>query len=242
MIDTHCHIDLYPNPLAVAARTEKAKISTLAMTNLPSHFEAALPHLRGFRHIRLALGMHPLYAERHESEYQLFDRYIDQTSYIGEVGLDFSKEGIATKEIQLKSFSHVLRKLHGRKKILSLHSRRAESRVLDMLVSEEVQLAIFHWYTGGLDVLDKAISHGYFFSINTAMLTSKSGLAIINRIPLSQLLTESDGPYVKFNNRIVEPADVQAVITFLADLHAMSSETVSSQINSNFKNIINAVR
>lgn len=242
MIDTHCHIDLYPNPLAIAKRVEKAKISTLAMTNLPSHFEAAIPHLKSFRYIRLALGMHPLYAERHESEYVLFDKYIDQTSYIGEVGLDFSKDGIGTKEIQLRSFSHVLRKIRGRKKILSLHSRRAEGQVLDMLLSQEIKSAIFHWYTGGFDVLDRAISHGYFFSLNTAMLTSKSGNAIINRIPLSLLLTESDGPYIKFKNRNAEPADAQSVVTFLANIHAVSPETVSAQIEDNFMRIINTIR
>ena len=63
MLDTHCHIDLYPNPHAIARAVERQKILTIAVTNLPSHFEVGLPHLRGFRQIRPALGLHPLMAE-----------------------------------------------------------------------------------------------------------------------------------------------------------------------------------
>ena len=90
MLDTHCHIDLYPNPHTIAKAVERQKILTIAVTNLPSHFEVGLPHLRGFRQIRLALGLHPLMAEYHERERKKFKQTFSKTSYIGEIGLDFS--------------------------------------------------------------------------------------------------------------------------------------------------------
>ena len=91
MLDTHCHIDLYPDPHAVAKEVERQGILTIAVTNLPSHFEMGQPHLRGFRRIRLALGLHPLMAEHHKKERSKFKQMLSRTSYIGEVGLDFSK-------------------------------------------------------------------------------------------------------------------------------------------------------
>jgi len=53
---------------------------------------------------------------------------IDRTSYIEEVGLDFSREGYSTKEIQIKTFEFVLDCTKNKSKIISLHSRRAEKR------------------------------------------------------------------------------------------------------------------
>ena len=62
IIDTHCHIDMMPNPEAYIRQREKAGDIVIGMTNLPSHFEMGFPHVGGFRHIRLALGLHPLLA------------------------------------------------------------------------------------------------------------------------------------------------------------------------------------
>ena len=108
MIDTHCHTDLYKNPIKILQECEKAGITVLSMTNLPSHFEMGYQHVLPFKRIRLALGMHPLHAEQHDKEFSLFLKNLSKTSYIGEVGLDFSREGYTTKEIQVNSFERIL--------------------------------------------------------------------------------------------------------------------------------------
>ncbi|MFD2719579.1 Qat anti-phage system TatD family nuclease QatD [Hymenobacter monticola] len=238
MIDAHCHIDLYPNPLQVARRCEQAGVITLAMTNLPSHFAQGRPHLLGFRKIRLALGLHPLHAPRHQAEYELFKQNLALTSYVGEVGLDFSRDGVATKQQQLQSFAFVLKQVQGQKKLLSLHSRGAESEVLAMLVSAGIRLAIFHWYTGPVATLKNISAHGYYFSVNPAMIRSEKGRQIIASIPQEKLLTETDGPFVQVSNRIAEPGDVAMVIHYLAAQWGLSSEEVVRRIQSNFSNLI----
>ncbi len=118
IVDTHCHIDLYPNPRQVLEDSVQANIAVLSMTNLPSHFEMGYSHFQSLKKIRLALGMHPLMANSHKEEFDLFLKNLNKTSYIGEVGLDFSKEGISTKEIQIETFSKILNVISGQKKIL----------------------------------------------------------------------------------------------------------------------------
>lgn len=242
MIDAHCHIDLYPNPLQVARRCEQAGVVTLAMTNLPSHFAMGRQHLQGFRKIRLALGLHPLHALRHKAEYELFEKNLALTSYIGEVGLDFSREGIATKPQQLQSFEFVLQQVQGHKKLLSIHSRGAEQEVLAMLGSAGIQLAIFHWYTGPVSTIKSISERGYYFSVNPAMIRSEKGRQIIASIPPEKVLTETDGPFVQIGNRIAEPADVETVIRYLATQWSRSFEEVMRQIQSNFTNLINGLK
>src|SRR5687768_3602515 len=108
MIDSHCHVDLYPHPTEVAEQANTAGILTIVVTNLPSAFQRASLHVGSFKNIRLALGFHPLEAEHHRAESEEFNKLIDKTSYIGEIGLDFSRVGFGTKELQQDSFRFVL--------------------------------------------------------------------------------------------------------------------------------------
>src|ERR1039458_4576732 len=120
----------------------------------------------------------------------LFKVRAASTSFIGEVGLDFSIEGKGTTDLQVESFEFVLRVISGLPKFLSIHSRRAEARVLEMLRAAGRSSAVFHWYSGPIGILRQAIADGNYFSINTAMLNSENGRRIIAAIPHDRLLTE----------------------------------------------------
>lgn len=242
IIDTHCHIDLYPNPRKVLQDCVKADITVLAMTNLPSYFEMGYVHFQSLKKIRLALGMHPLMANSHKKEFNLFLKNLNKTSYIGEVGLDFSQEGISTKEIQIDTFTKILNVISGQKKILSIHSRRAEKEVLIHLMENKIQFAIFHWYSGPLNLIDKIVQAGFYFSINPAMIKSENGKKIISKIPLDRVLTESDGPFIEVEKRTIFPSDVTLVLLYFAKIHMMTPLEVERKIYSNFKNLLLGVK
>ena len=242
MLDTHCHIDLYPNPLAIANEVEKRRILTIAVTNLPSHFEMGLPHLRGFREIRPALGLHPLMAESHESERKKFKQTFSKTSYIGEIGLDFSKEGRDTKDIQIESLRFVFNQIQDRPRFVSLHSRGAESKVLELLEEFNIQGAVFHWYSGSLTVLDQTVQAGHYFSVNPAMVRSKKGRNIIDRIPLDRILTESDGPHIQLKSQPVRPSNIKGILEALRDIWGVSFQEANAQVWSNFMKVLVPIR
>lgn len=242
IIDTHCHIDLYPNPKKVLQDCANADITVLAMTNLPSHFEMGYIHFQSLKKIRLALGMHPLMANLHIREFDLFLKNVSKTSYIGEVGLDFSKEGISTKDIQINTFSKILKVISGQKKILSIHSRKAEKEVLELLIKNNIRSAIFHWYSGGLNLIDAIADAGYFFSITPAMIKSISGKKIISKIPKQYVLTETDGPFVVENNLTLKPGQVYSVINFLAKEWILTQDEVKKIIWENFMRLIAQIK
>jgi len=242
MIDTHCHIDLYPDPSKLTLSIERDKILTILVTNLPSSFNKAFPHVQGLHFIRLGLGLHPLSAQHHVVEKRLFEKYAVRTSYIGEVGLDFSKAGISYKDIQLESFKFVIKCIRNKPKFITLHSRRAESIVLDILEEEKRSPVVFHWYSGPLKVLDRAVSLGHYFSINPAMVKNSAGKRIIERLPKDRILPESDGPFVKIEKRVVVPQDVLLVYKYLAVLWNKTVEEVSQIIRENFYKIIDPLR
>jgi len=238
MIDTHCHIDLYENPFEIIHECEQKSIITIGVTNLPSHFAMGYPHVINCKKVRLALGFHPLYAEQFKKEFYLFVKYLSMTSYVGEIGLDFSSEGKETKEIQLFYFKKILEELKGKNKILSIHSRKAEKEVLKLLLDNDIKNAIFHWYTGPINLISEIANNGYFFSINPAMIKTKSGQEIISKIPLTNLLTESDGPFIQHENKNVKPKDVRLIINYLSGITGKQNNELENQILKNFKTVI----
>ena len=195
IIDTHCHFDMMPHPEAYISAKERAGDIVIGMTNLPSHFKIGQPYIKSYKHVRLALGLHPLLASESINNLALFNSLLYQTSYVGEIGLDFSKEGIATKNTQIIVLRSLLESLRGKQKIISVHSRKAERVLFDLLCEYNIQNVIFHWYSGPVDLIPSIISKGYYFSINESMTKSKNGRAILEQIPRNRILTETDAPY-----------------------------------------------
>ena len=200
IIDTHCHYDMMESPESYIEKVETIGDIVIGMTNLPSHFDLGFEYIRKYKKVRLALGFHPQLAANHKEELSLFAKYLARTSYIGEIGLDFSSDYISTKEIQVSCLKYILRELQGKNKIISVHSRRAEKELVSLLLDYNIKNVIFHWYSGPLSLISDIISGGYYFSINEAMTLSASGRKIIEKIPVERILTESDSPFNRKNN------------------------------------------
>ena len=227
MIDTHCHFDMMPKPETYIRQRELAGDIVIGMTNLPSHFQMGQPHLRGYKHIRLALGLHPLLAAESKSEVTLYKRLVNQPSYIGEIGLDFSKEGLATKDEQVAVLRELLSAIRGKKKIVSVHSRKAEKELLALLSEYEIENVVFHWYSGSVDLIPAILGRGYYFSVNESMCLSKNGRAIIEKIPRERVLTETDAPY---NER----TDIREVLKQL--------NMTEQEVYNNFKRLLEGLK
>jgi TatD DNase family protein len=135
ILDSHCHLDRYEDAQAVAAEAARRGVFTIAVSNLPSHFRAGVPHVRRFTRVRLALDLHPLAAAEHAGELSDFEALFTTTSFVGEVGLNYSKAGRQTKARQLESFPHVARLIGRSPKVVSLHSRGPRTTCWPCLIS-----------------------------------------------------------------------------------------------------------
>jgi TatD DNase family protein len=238
MIDVHCHLDAYPKPLQIALEVERTQIQTIAVTNSPLAFEQAYPHIYSLRYVRLALGLHPLSGPAQGEDQSRFEKNFHRTSYVGEVGLDFSAQGRATRVQQIDSFRFVLGLVRATPKFVSIHSRRAERAVLDLLEEFGVTPVVFHWYSGSLTQLDRLLSLGHVCSVNPAMIQSARGQAIVQRIPPDRVLTETDGPYVRVHGRVVRPGEVREVLDYLASNWGISAEEAEAQVSRNLLSLI----
>ncbi len=242
MLDTHCHLDRYRDTHRVAIEAARRGVFTIAVTNLPSHFRGGMSHVRRLARVRLALGLHPLAAAEHGREIADFETCYAATSFIGEVGLDYSSEGVASKRRQMESFRFVARLAGTSPRVVSLHSRGAEEDVLSVLDQFGVKHAIFHWYSGSLKTLEEVIRAGHLLSINPAMTRSAKGREIIALLPRTQVLSETDGPYVRVGGVPAKPWHVALVEQYLGRVWELPSDQTRQQLWANFVNLLGTVK
>lgn len=239
MIDLHCHLDLYPDPQWVASECVARKLYVLSVTTVPSAFEGTARLAPTNSRIRTALGLHPELAATRARELPLFERLLPRTRYVGEVGLDGSREHRATLDAQRGVFSDVLR-LCARAggKILSIHSRGASTLVLDTLSSDpRAGRAVLHWYVATTKQVARAAEMGCWFSVGPSMLLSDRGRVAIVAMPKDRIVPESDGPFGMIGRRPAFPWEAWTVVNGLAELWEESQQVVAAQLRSNLASL-----
>lgn len=107
-VDFHCHLDLYPDPGAVAAEAERKGVRTLAVTTTPRAWPREREMFLSLRYVRPALGLHPELVAEHAHEIGLWERYLEDTRYVGEVGLDARPRGRPSLPEQKVVFRRIL--------------------------------------------------------------------------------------------------------------------------------------
>ena len=167
--------------------------------------------------------MHPQLVSSAYSDIQLFKSLFGESYYIGEVGLDFSKEYVQTRKAQIEIFTEIIRlcEQYGGK-VVSIHSLKAANTVIDILKKYKRKTNnkyIFHWFTGSIAQLEKAIEIGCYFSINPGMLKTKSGLEIIKKVPLDRILVETDAPFaLKVKNMDGIEQELNRIVSKISDV------------------------
>jgi len=237
LFDTHFHLDLSEPFLDVIKEIDDYQIYTIAVTNLPILY-TKLKNRINSKFIRPALGFHPELLNEYQKYIPEMWKLLDDTKYIGEVGLDF-KIGKDSKQLQISFFEELIErcnKMGG--KILTVHSRMSAADVVSVIGSNFNGKVIMHWYSGNKSTLSRALENGCYFSVNYAMLNSNSGKDIVNAIPVERLLLESDGPFIKLNKKPCTPNDVGQIVNGLSHLLSIEKEQLSKLLWDNFKKIL----
>ena len=185
--------------------------------------------------------MHPQLAHLRKNELFLFDAFLPETRYIGEIGLDGAPEYRCHWNSQVTVFDHVLEKCReagGR--IMSIHSRRAKGTVLDHLDRfPGAGTPVLHWFSGSFKELERAIRFGCWFSVGPAMLKSEKGRARAARVPRERVLTESDGPFAQVNGVAAMPWHVENALHILSEIWALPPDEVVQKLQYNLKALLN---
>lgn len=197
LYDTHFHLDLHKDSSSVIREIEHNQIYTIAVTNLPDLYRKEMCKINS-KYIRLALGFHPELVHRYRNQIPLMWDLLSGARYVGEVGLDFVDN--TYQQEQVAFFSELIERCRfDENKIITIHSRRAVSKILEIIGLNFQFKPILHWFTGNREELQEAVRRGCFFSINSAMLGSRRFLDLLPIIPSNRILIETDSPFTFLN-------------------------------------------
>ena len=207
----------------------------LSVTTTPNAWKGTRALAGSGDQIETALGLHPQIAHERLSELPIFDQLLRQVRYVGEIGLDGAPEFRQNWQSQITVFEHILAacsQAGGR--IMSLHSRRASAAVLDLLEAfPDAGIPVLHWFSGSFRDLDRAIELGCWFSVGPAMLNTKRGRLIVERLPRQSVLTESDGPFARVRGKPLMPWQVDLAILELSNIWSLPVNEIGAVLHEN---------
>ena len=241
-VDFHCHLDLYPNHEALIRECDREGVATLAVTTTPKAWARNQELASTSKHVRVALGLHPQLVAEREGELTLFERLLEGTRYVGEIGLDAGPRFYSSFEAQERIFSRILSACSEQGgKILTVHSVHTAAKVLghiERLLPPDRGRVVLHWFTGSAAEAKRALDLGCYFSINIEMLKSTKHRALVASLPFDRMLTETDGPFVQVGGKPLAPPDVRNAIQAIATLKGLGTAQVANQIVSNLGSLL----
>lgn len=242
MIDFHCHLDLYPDPHQMVRDARSREMFVLSVTTTPTAFRGTLALAADAPRIRTALGLHPQLAHERKGELPLFDELLQETRYVGEVGLDGGPELKRHWPDQQWVFDRILgacASAGGR--IISIHSRRAAKPVLDALERHpDAGIPVLHWFSGTQRELRRASDMGCWFSVGPAMLTGEKGRALAAEMPQDRVLTETDGPFAHVDGQAARPWDASWATAALSSMWGRSEKETDARLLGNLKTLVSS--
>lgn len=239
LVDAHCHVDLFPDPRSVAAAAARGRVHTIAVTNAPSVFFHTRNLCRENPYTVAAVGLHPELVRSHGGELERMWPHLDETRFVGEVGLDYVTGDQALRRRQRDVFSAILTRCasHG-DKILTVHSRRSATDVIAAVGPDFPGAVILHWFSGSGRELERAADIGCWFSVNPSMAASRSGRALIAAMPRDRVLTETDGPFVKLRGDGARPTEVTEAVAGLAATWGLPVTDTAAAVLRNFRRLL----
>jgi TatD DNase family protein len=171
---------------------------------------------------------------------------------IGEIGLDYYRDVLPRKE-QRKMFFNQLQLAKDLGYPVIIHNRQATEDIMDILsewcaelIKSDMELAntpgVLHSFSSDLDIAIQAIEMNFFIGIS-GTVTFKNAHElhhIVNEIPLSKILIETDAPFLTphpHRGERNEPANVTFVGQKIAQIKNISINEVADVICENAEKI-----
>ncbi len=204
---------------AVLAMAESAEDSRRSLA-LAAEFPQVLP----------AAGLHPqeVSAEDPDEVAALIRGSLDRVVAIGEVGLDYwIAQDEAGRQLQRAAFERLALLSIELGLPLNVHSRSAGRHVIELLLRLGARRVQMHAFDGRVPRRLPAVEAGFFFSIPPSVVRSRQKQKLVERLPLSCLLLESDspalGPDPTARN---EPCNLLAAVRAIAEIKEVPEEEV----------------
>lgn len=249
LIDTHAHLDSVKDIEGAMQRANDAGVSTIvAVGENRQANQKNIELSQQFQQPRIvvALGIHPgnIESDQIDIECDFIQEHIHEAQAIGEIGLDFwykwVRKDTQKKDEQRQVYRRLLQIAHDHHLPALIHTRGTWREAFEITREMEIQHAVFHWYSGPLDVLEDILAQGYFVSAAPSIAYSPEARSAMEVAPVEQTLIETDSPVYYKNcdgGLAAEPKDVFCTLKHYALLKQRDAQDLAHILNKNAEKI-----
>ncbi len=234
MIDTHAHLNEIEAVERALARARDAGITGIVAVGMDlDSNRATLELARRFPNLVYpAVGYHPwsLTPDGLDENLAFIREHLAHCVALGEVGLDYKAK--TKKKIQQEVLAALLEIAAKAARPVIIHTRFSQPRAHRMVKEAGIAKAVFHWYSGPLEVLREILADGYFISATPALAYSPPHQAAVQVAPLAQILMETDAPVI-YQEKVSEPADLHLTAQELSHLKGVPLSQVIEATTAN---------
>jgi TatD DNase family protein len=179
LIDAHTHVDRYAiigDDVLASALEEITTRKILSVSNsmdLPS-YDHNREIANACAYVLPIFGVHPWNAAQYVDRLERLDEAIESSPMLGEIGLDtYFVDDESEYPKQRKVLEYFFTASKRENKIVNLHTKGAEETILGLLKEFELPRVIVHWYSGPLDIFEKLVEVGCYFTVGIEALHCK---------------------------------------------------------------------
>jgi len=238
LIDSHAHLDGFEELDSALDRARQAGVSAIVAAGMDTHSNRKILEIadRYPGYVYPALGLHPrsltgVGEKKLAAGLDFIQNNISRIVAIGEIGLDYDKRIVATspKAWQQHVLFSILELAKQYDKPVSVHALYAWQDTFDVVKQSGVRQAVFHWYAGLINVLDRILDAGYHVSATPATEYHKEHRRAVRHTPMERLLIETDAPvfYGRDPKYRSEPVDILRTLKAVTEIKGMSEDEVA---------------
>ncbi|OGX25883.1 MAG: hypothetical protein A2787_05535 [Omnitrophica WOR_2 bacterium RIFCSPHIGHO2_01_FULL_48_9] len=247
IIDTHTHLDHLEDIEGALRRAQQAGVAAIVAVGVDlaaNKRNLEIKRATQQPKIYVALGIHPGNINPAEvaATLKFIRENIKEVVAIGETGLDYwykwVKKDEAKKQEQRATFQKQLELAKEFDLPVVIHSRGAWRDCLSMTQQAGVKKALFHWYSGPVDILQEILAGGYYVSTSPSVAYSPQSREAMAAAPIERTLIETDSPVYygeKDKGFLAEPKDVFRTLQAYAELKKVPEEKALNILNQNAK-------
>lgn len=257
VVDNHTHFGMAPDPeITPETRTLADQIERATRVNVDRYVHIgctvddarhAVQLAHAHREIVCGVALHPNEAARLASAGVLAEALDviaelaldDRVRAISETGIDRYWTGPEGMVAQRESFRAHIDLAKATDKPMQIHDRDAHAEVLEVLRSDGApERTVWHCFSGDAQMARECVARGWFVSF-AGTVTFKNAAALrhsLLEVPLSQLLVETDAPYLTphpFRGKPNAPYLIPVTVRAMADVLDTDLGTLCDSLSAN---------
>lgn len=259
LFDVHAHLTspAFDDVDEVIERAKNAGLSTIISNGLNIvDNERVLALSQKHSLVRPALGFYPVdtvlsemlemgidyprEVEMHSAEETIawLKDHLSDAVAVGEIGLDHYWVPEALWEKQEAIFRQLVTVAMDADLPIIIHTRKAEARTLEILLEMKAPRVNWHCFSSRLKLARRIAEAGHFLSIPANARRSETFSGMLRSLPRTQLLLETDCPYLSPEpGTRNEPETVAGTLKYASELWTTTEQAALVQLEENFERL-----